>query len=223
MSFTWSYNGSLMGTGKVGKQSRFDMENSRTARTALPTLPPTNVIDETGQTLNYYEPNTVPGLIYGSMNEGANATIIRAWSKSVYQNRIYAPCTCVLLNRSNQQNNWPYGGNNFQSAWWLQGPSPTDAMIVELATTIFISRIDFGASRDGYNATGQGNLDVILVTKADGNQVTEWETVGTGVIPTSKTFVQIGVNRSARMFIFRRSNVGTSSFSRLEKIRIIGS
>lgn len=221
MAFHYPYNGSLVGSGKVGKQANFNMENSRTARTALPTLPPTDVIDETGQTLSYYAPNSVPGLVYGSMNEGANATIIRAWSKSSYLSRTYAPCTCVLLNRGNNQTSWPYGGNNFQSAWWLQTSSPTDALIVELATTIFILRVEIGSTREAYSAGGQGTCDVTVVTKADGNQVTEWQFIGSANLPTNKSLVSVAINRSARMFIFRRS--GNTGFSRLEKIRIIGS
>ena len=221
MAFHYPYNGSLIGTGKVGKQNIFSLENSITARTALPTLPPNNIVDETGQTLYYYNDRSLPGLIYGSMNEGANATIIRAWSNSVYQNRTFAPCTCVLLSRANNQTQWPYGGNNFQSAWWLETASPTDALVVELATTIFIQRIEFGSSREAYNAGQQGNLTVTVVTKSDGNQITEWILLGSAAIPTTRTFVNVAVGRSARMFIFRRT--GNGGFSRLEKIRIIGS
>jgi len=220
MSFYHSYNGSYNGVGKVGKVAMFNMENSRTARTALPTLPPTDIIDELGNTLFYYAPNTVPGLIYGSMNEGANATIIRAWARASYQNRTFSPCTCVIFNRANQQTVWPYGGNNFQSAWWLQAAEPTTALCIELSTTINILRIEFGNTREAYSAGSQGQLQVILVTKSDGNQITESQVLGAANLATNRSLVTIPVNRSARMFVFRR--IGNTNFSRLEKIRVIG-
>lgn len=220
MSFYHSYNGSYNGVGKVGKIAMFNMENSRTARTALPTLPPTDIVDELGNTLFYYAPGTVPGLVYGSMNEGANASIIRAWGRSSYQNRTFSPMTCVLLNRSNQQNTWPYGGNNFQSAWWLQAAEPTTALCVELSTTISILRIEFGNTREAYTAGAQGALQVKVVTKSDGNQITEVVDFGSANLVTTRNLVTIAINRSARMFVFRRIN--NTSFSRLEKIRIIG-
>lgn len=220
MSFYHSYNGGYNGVGKVGKIAMFNMENSRTARTALPTLPPTDIIDELGNTLSYYAPSTVPSLIYGSMNEGANATIVRAWARASYQNRTFSPCTCVIFNRGNQQTVWPYGGSNFQSAWWLQAAEPTTALCVELSTTITITRIEFGNTREQFTGATQGQLQVILVTKADGNQITESTVLGAANLVTNKNLVSIPVNRSARMFVFRRIN--NTGFSRLEKIRIIG-
>jgi hypothetical protein len=183
-------------------------------------LATTSVTPLSGTTLSYYTNSSLTGLSYGGLNVGLNASITKLWAYGTYSTRTYAPATTVLMPRPNS--GYPYSSNNWESSWWLSTTAgvTNDGLLVEFNTSKTFTSITVGNPQELY-ASNQGSLQVWLVTGMAGNTMTGATLLGTLALNTSTTMATLNVSATGNLLWFRR--VGSTSWSRLERIQINGS
>lgn len=218
----YTKNGSLIGPGTLSTRTGVhDLDFARiTTTSSLMTLPTTSITDPINNaSLSYYSDNSLSGLSYSASSSriiGSSGTFVeRAWSYAAYGERTFSP-VCVFCNV--RGTSWPYSGNSWESQWWLSNASDADTLVIQLNNVVTLSSISYGTPYEIYNSVGF--FSAYVVTSVSPTAITGYTAIGSGAMPSGTTTLSTisATGVQGNIFIFKRPS--TSSWSRLEEVRL---